>query len=246
VLCDDEELGYRASQTAFVSGAPLLLDENYRLAHLPLVAPGHPRVIARKDGTPYEMGRHGRVVSLVLPVPGKLLRASDAYRALEAELRASGLAPKIAWDIVEPRRDRLHATICGSLASGETLPTVTPGQRDALAKLGPVTIELRGLFSGNVNLGRLYLRAYPEKRDGGNLLRRAQAILGCRETTLYLVGLHNLLDDLDAREASVLAALIDRWWDRPILRWQADTLWLLGARDDLVLDAEVEEAIPLC
>jgi hypothetical protein len=60
------------------------------------------------------------------------------------------------------------------------------------------------------------------------------------------VGLYNLTDDLDPREASALSGLIDRWWDRPILRWQAEALWLLGARDDLVLDCDIVEAIPLC
>jgi len=90
------------------------------------------------------------------------------------------------------------------------------------------------------------LRAYPEKRDGVDLLPQVQAILGGRETGLYLVGLYNFIDDLDAGEASVLAALIDRWWERPILRWQVDALWLLSAWDDLVLDGEVEETIPLC
>ena len=71
-------------------------------------------------------------------------------------------------------------------------------------------------------------------------------MLGGRESGLYLVGLYNLTDDLDPHEAAALSALIDRWWDRPILRWQADRLWLLGARDDLVLDCDIVEAIPLC
>ncbi len=246
LLCQDEDLGYAAARTPFVAGAPFPLDENYRLAHLPLVAPGHPRVIARKDGTSYERGRHERVVSLVLPVSPTRLQASDTYRALEAELRASRLAPKIAWEIAERRRGMLHATICGSVATGAAPVTLSAGQRAALATLGPLTVELRGLFSGNINRGRLYLRAYPEKRDGANLLCRVQAILGWRETTLYLVGLYNFIVDLDPAEASVLATLIERWWERPILRWQVDSLWLLCARDDLVLDGEVEETIPLC
>lgn len=213
---------------------------------MPLVAPGHRGVIARKDGTAYDMGRHGRVVSLVLPVPGQLLQEQAAYRVLESELEASPLASKIAWDIVGRRRDRLHATICGSLSSGEALPEIDADRRRALAGLGPLTIELRGLFSGSINHGRLYLRAYPEKIGEQNVVRQVQRILGCRETNLYLVGLYNLTDDLDAREADALSSLIDRWWDRPILRWQVDTLWMLGARDDLVLDFDIAETIRLC
>jgi hypothetical protein len=104
---------------------------------------------------------------------------------------------------------------------------------------------VRGLFSGTINHGRLYLRVYPEKRDGENLLARVQRLLGRRETGLYLVGLHNLTDDLDAHEAAALAELIERWWERPILRWQVDALGLLAAWDDLVLDGGVEETISL-
>ena len=108
-----------------------LLDEAYRLAHLPLVAPDHPRVIARRDGRPYEMGRHEPVFSLVLPIADELLRRSAAYLALEADLKASPLAPKIAWNIVERRRHKLHATLCGSLSTGETPPVLDAMQRDA-------------------------------------------------------------------------------------------------------------------
>lgn len=64
-------------------------------------------------------------------------------------------------------------------------------------------------------------------------------------TDVYLVGLFNLVDDLDVAETTALAALIDRWWDTPILHFEADCLWLLSARDDLALDADIVETIPL-
>jgi hypothetical protein len=244
-LCRDDELDYIANRTKFEQGRGLLLDEAYRLAHLPLVAPDHPRVIARREGRSYEMGRHEPVFSLVLPIADALLRRSPAYLALEAELKASLLAPKIAWNIVERRRHKLHATICGSLAAGETPPVLDAAQRAALRRLGPVTVELRGLFSGNVNRGRLYLRAYPEKRDGLNVFHRIQQVLGRRVTGLYVVGVYNLTDDLDASECSILSELLARWWDRSIVRFRAEALWLLGANDDLVLDSETAEIVPL-
>lgn len=166
----------------------------------------------------------------MVPVP-------DVDHLLEPELKAAPFAGKIAWDVVERRRGKLHATLCGAS------PAI---DRAALANIGPLTLELRGLFSGSVNHGRLYLRVYPEKRDGENQLTRVQRLAGRRETGLYLVGLYNLTDDLDVQEAAALAALIERWWDRPILRWQVDALWLLASWDDLVLDSTVEETIPLC
>jgi hypothetical protein len=243
-LCGDDELDYLTSRTAFEQGQGLLLDESYCLAHLPLVAPDHPRVIARRAGRHYEMGRHEPVFSLSLPIADELLRRSAAYLSLEAELRASPVAPKIAWDIVERRRHKLHATLCGSLAMGKA-PILDDTQREALRRLGPVAVELRGLFSGNVNRGRLYLRVYPEKRDGTNVFHRIQQAMGRRPTDLYVVGLYNLVDDLDAPEWSALAGLLDRWWDRPIVRFQAEALWLLGASDDLVLGPETVARVPL-
>ena len=59
-LCRDDELGYLRSRTRFTAGAGLALDETYRLAHLPLIAPCHPRVIRAREGTTYDMGRHAR------------------------------------------------------------------------------------------------------------------------------------------------------------------------------------------
>ena len=75
VFCPDAELGYERSRTRFETGEGLALDETYRLAHLPLVAPGHPRVIESREGTSYVMGRHERVFSLVLPVLSDLLQS---------------------------------------------------------------------------------------------------------------------------------------------------------------------------
>ena len=244
VFCEDAELGYERSRTRFEPGEGLALDETYRLAHLPLVAPGHPRVIRTREGSSYVMGRHERVFSLVLPVPADALIRSPAYGRLNDEMKAAPFSGKIAWDVLDRRGDKLHATICGSLSTGLP-PVLDQDRRRELTRFGPVSVELRGLFSGNVNRGRLYLRAYPESRNGENVFRQIQRSLGGRETDLYVVGLYNMTDDLDAAEAAALASLIDRWWDRTILRFQADHLWLMGASDDLVLDSAVEETIPL-
>ncbi len=235
-LCGDDELGYVANRTRFLAGQGLELDESYRLTHLPLVAPDSPRVIARQSGKSYDMGRHPPTLSLVLPVPGEELE--PGLRPLEAELRAAPFAHKIAWDILPKRRDRLHATLCRS-------PVVGDREREELRRLGPVTVELRGLFSGRVNVGRLYARAYPECRDGTNVIHRMQDMLGRPRTDLYVVGLYNLTDDLEPAEAAVLSEMIERWWDLPLLRFRATTLWTLSATDNLVLDANVVEAISL-
>jgi len=173
-----------------------------------------------------------------MPVPWRDLFATESLRELEHDLSESPFVSKIAWDVVQRRRERLHATLCSA-------PVITDQQRRQLGDIGPIKVELRGLFSGNVNVGRLYLRTYPERRNGTNPFHRIQRILGRPETGLYLVGLYNLTDDLAAAEAAALAALIDRWWDRPILRFEVSSLWLLWAHDDLVLEGGVEEVLPL-
>ena len=242
IFCEDGELGYRRSLTDFTN--PLTLDESYRLAHLPLVAPEHPGVIPRREGKFYEMGRHPAVYSLILPVEDGALRASPAFLALEAELKAAPFAGKIAWDLLPKRAERLHATIVGSLGRGER-PVIAPEIRARLAAIAHFEVELRGLFSGNVNRGRLYLRAYPQQAPGLNPFQQIQQVFGRAPGDLYLVGYYNLVDDLDAAEAQALAALLARWWEKPLLRLRVDALWLMGASDDLVLDSRIVETLPL-
>jgi hypothetical protein len=238
VFCEEETLGYASNRTRFEEGAPLRLDDSYRLAHLPLLRPGHPRALRSAPGRPYMDGTHETMWSVVLPVDAEALERSAPMRELEAELRAAPFAEKIAWDLLPRRRDVLHATVCGGMGSG---PPPLPDERtlDALAAIGPVEIELRGLFSGNVNHGRLYLPVYPEARSpGANPIQSMQRALGRAVTDLWLVGLYNLLDDLTVAETEALAALIDRRQGVPLLRFTATELWLLGARDDLVLDGD--------
>lgn len=242
IFCEDGELGYRRSLTDFTN--PLVLDESYRLAHLPLVAPEHPGVIARLEGKFYEMGRHPAVYSLVLPVADAALRASPAFLALEAELKAAPFAGKIAWDILPKRQDRLHATVCGSLSLAEP-PTITAETREALSRIAPFAVELRGLFSGNVNRGRLYLPVYPEKRAGRSTLQEVQTAFGRAPGDLWLIGLYNLTDDLDAGETAALAEIVSRWWNKSLLSLIVSELQVMGASDDLVLDAHVETVLPL-
>lgn len=218
------------------------LDQAYRLAHLPLVRPAHPGSIA--EGRPYLHGKHHTAWSVVLPVDAGALEQSAAMRDLHGELRAAPFADKIAWDLLPRRRDRLHATLVGGMGIGD-VPAIEDVALRALRAIGPIDIELRGLFSGNVNVGRLYLRVYPQSRSGINLLHSVQLALGGPVTTIYLVGLYNLTDDLDATEAQALRDIIAKWWGRPLLRFTATRLWLLGARDDLVLDADAPRDLAL-
>ncbi|MEN5084046.1 hypothetical protein ABE438_16320 [Bosea sp. TWI1241] len=241
-ICGDEDLGYRRSLSDFAE--PLRLDESYRRAHLPLLRPEHPGVIAHDAERGYLMGRHEAIFSLVMMLPAEALAASPAFAAFEAELRAAPFAAKIAWDLQPKRADRLHATVVGTLSRG-TPPLIAPETRRALAALGPFEVVLRGPFSGTVNRGRLYLRTYPALGDGANPLQVIQQEFGRAPGDLWLVGLYNLVADLDAAETAALGHLVARWWDRDLLRLTVRDLAVMGAHDDLVLDSRIVETLPL-
>jgi hypothetical protein len=244
-FCNDDALGYRRSLTPYKDSEALVLDASYRLAHLPLVNPAHPDVISSALGKPYAMGVHQRVHSLVLPIPAEALEQSVKYQALQTVLQKGPVAEKLAWDLIGLRRDKLHATLCGSLGEGESAPVLASDLRKRIKAIQPFEVEVRGLFSGNINIGRLYLKAYPEKREGQNMVHLIQRALGRKETDLYLMGLHNLTDHLNPDQARWLFDVIAHWWDSPILRFTARELWLLSSRDDLVLDSRIEERFDL-
>lgn len=237
----DSELGYLASATPFESIASMRLDEAYRLAHLPLVAPSHPDVIARKHGSGYEMGRHRATLSLVAPLDPDVLEASAHWRHLIGELRTGPLAGKLAWDILPKRRHRLHATLCGSLTADrpddETLA--------ACRGIGPIRVAVRGLFSGNINLGRLYLRLYPEIMAGSPAFHAVQRVFGKAPGSLFLAGMFNLTDHLDVHETGWLARLIATNWQTHYADFVLRDLWLLESTDDLVLDSRIVARVPL-
>lgn len=237
----DSDMDYAAARTHLAPGATLRLDEAYRLAHLPLVAPGHPDVIAVGNG--YHMGVHAPGYSLVLPIDAAALAADEQYCALEAALRSAPFAGKIAWSLLPKRADRLHATICGNLAvEEERLPTAA---RDALRQFGAIPFEVRGLFSGNRNIGRLYLAVYPEMREGKQAFAGVQRVLGRVPNAMALIGMFNFTDHLDARETMALAALLARFERTLFLRGVADRLAVLRSADDLVLDAAFTDNVAL-
>jgi hypothetical protein len=243
-FCDDSVLDYLRHKTQLPRGARLEFDEAYRLAHLPLVAPDHPLVIPAKPGSGYAMGQHDPVYSLGIPVLADQLFASGPFMELQAVLKSSRFSKKISWDGFDLRKHKLHATVCGALSSNNP-PTIDQQTFERLAEIGPVHAEMRGIFSGNVNVGRLYLRLYPELRNGQNMCHEIQRICGRKTTNLYVVGIFNLIDELDLQETSALRKLIDHWWDRPLTRLSLDHLWLLKSQDDLVLNGSVAKTIPL-
>ncbi len=243
MFADGTELHYQDARGSL--GATLILDSAYRLAHLPLVNPAHPDVIPRQDGTDYEMGRYDRErISLVAPVPVRHLDSSTTFNHALAALRASPLAGKIAWDVYEQRKGRLHLTICSRLESKHS-----PGEIDAIAssvaRHRAFRVRLGGPWIGSKNHGRVYLPAYPEQRENGDALRLVQRSLYAPETGLYVLGLWNLTDHLDPAETEFLRRFIADFGDATICEFLVEELHLETTHDDLVLSGQTRNAIKL-
>lgn len=230
----DAQLRFAATRHVFEPNAPFELGPDYRLAHLPLVAPGHPRAIASVPGKDYRNGRYAKARdALAVHIPAAVLEASPVVKAVEAELKASAAGAAIAWDVGCRRRDVLHATIAGPF---------DPIAGDACARAaeawlgnGPSAIRLGGPFVGDRNHGRIYLRVYPEVRAGSDAYADLQRAVAARISGFYAVGLWHLARDLDASEAAALGAWLERHWSAEIAILPQPRLGMLRTTDDLAL-----------
>jgi len=234
-FCADGDLRYEASRHRFVPGDGFVLSEDYRLAHLPLVDPDHPKIIAALPGKDYDRGyyatpRH----ALAVHVATEILNASAVFRELDADLRSRAVAKKIAWTTQEKRRDVLHATIAGPVDAQGAEAYLRAGIA-WLARVGNAAIRLGGPFVGNRNHGRIYLPVYPEKRHGTDMYADLQRAIGARESGFYAIGLWHLADDLDAGEAASLAAWLDRWGAETVAILDDPRLGILTTQDDQAL-----------
>ena len=243
MFADDDELRYQGTRGSL--DATLTLDSAYRLAHLPLVNPAHPDVISRQDGTDYEMGRYDQErISLVAPVPVRHLDSSAAFNSALAALRGSPLAGKIAWDVYEQRKYRLHLTICSRLESKHS-PREIDAIAASVARHQAFRVRLGGPWIGAKNHGRVYLPAYPERREKGDALRLVQRSLNLPETRLYVVGLWNFTDHLNPAETEFLEHFITRFGETTICEFLVEELHLEATHDDLVLSGQTRNAIKL-
>lgn len=244
IYCDDEMLAYRSARRVFRPGDGTVFDEAYRLAHLPLVNPGHPAVISEVDGRDYRNGTYEKTrYALVMPIAAEVFVRSDEARALELAMKSASFAPKIAWELCERRRSRLHATLAGGIQEAD-LDRIVALVQDLLDRIGPISVCLKGPFMGTRNTGRIYFPVYPQKIGGEDALALVQACIGGSPTKLYLVGYYHLHEELDPKETSELAELIDRWRERVLVETTIPLLEIYAVNDDLALSARVHAKIP--
>jgi hypothetical protein len=140
------------------------------------------------------------------------------------------------------QRSRLHATLAGGLQEAD-LDRVVMRVQDLLDQIGPISICLKGPFLGTRNTGRIYFPVYPQMIGGEDAFALVQKHLGLSPTKLYLVGYYHLREELDPRETSELAELIDQWRDRMLVETTIPSLQIFAVHDDLALSARVHAKI---
>jgi hypothetical protein len=243
IYCDDEMMAYRSARKIFQPGEGVVFDEGYRLAHLPLVNAGHSAVISEVDGRDYRNGTYEKTrYALVVPISADAFLESDEFQTLELAMKSASFAPKIAWEVYERRRLRLHATLA-SVGPEIDLDRSVAMVQGLLDRIGPISVCLKGPFLGDRNTGRIYFPVYPQTVGGEDAFALVQKSVGVSPTRLYLVGYYHMRDELDPLETKELAELIDRWRDRVVVRTTIPFLELYATNDDLALSARVHARI---
>lgn len=241
LFTNDNSLGYGNAHRTFSSGDELTLDTNYRRAHLPLINPSHPDVIAAEEdyrAGNYATARH----SLVLPISDERLRQTGTFAAIDETLRAASFSGKVAWNLLGRRKSLLHATISSGLGydSNEYITSVL---RSFITTVPVKKYRLGGLFMGPVNTGRLYFKVYPQANAEGHVFNEIQSLLGLKQTQFFLVGYYNLIDHLDPQETQELAVILERFRHKTLWEEELSELWLISTHDDLVLSGKIIQKI---
>lgn len=241
--CDDSMMAYQSNRKTYQSGERVVFDDGYRLAHLPLVNSEHPAVISQVDGRDYRNGVYEKArYALVMPIAAEVFLQSEPVRAIEQAMKSARFAPKIAWELGERRRSRLHATLASGIPEAD-LDRCAASAQEALDKTGPISICLKGPFLGNRNTGRIYFPVYPQQIDGEDAFALVQRSVGVPRTRIYLVGYYHMRTELDAVETTELAELIDQWRDQVVVQTTISFLELYATNDDLALSARIHAKI---
>lgn len=234
------ELAYEKARYRFPPGEPLLFDEAYRLAHLPLVAPDHPDLIASKAGTDYSMGRYPTArYGLVVPISARDLFASPVFLALDQALENASFGSKLNRRINDQRLPNLHVTIAGGLAE-ESVPD---SLRAITAVMEDVKLHYRlmGPFIGEKNRGRIYFPAVPEKIGDIDFFAALQAAVHRPQTGFYAMGYYHFAEELMPTEAEELSTIFGEFQDQVILEAKTDRLGIIATNDDLTLSGRYIE-----
>lgn len=230
----DDDRRYQEALFEFTQGTGMVFDRAYCEAQLPLVAPHHPKVLSESaDGLLMGMYTES-VYSVILELEWSVFGNAMAFQGLFVDLKQSCFASKIAWDMFESRRDKLHVTICGRI-DPLVIQQHVDEWRAQLAQTSLQRFQVVGLFAGQFNRGRLYAKLRPVPDNSRASLRELADVLGCATTPIHLVGLFNLTDELSEFEAQELNRLIQKWWNVSYFTITPTHLTLSSTRDHLNL-----------
>lgn len=221
-------------------GGPLTFDDNYRLAHLPLVSPTSALVIARREGSDYEYGKYENPrVGLVIPVSHADLAASPIYQAMESEFRSLRAWRKVDSPTMTRRLDRLHVTVASGLDYNKSLALRGDLVEFLRRHYGGISIRLAGPFIGRKNSGRIYLPALSEVVGGEDSLAELQSRVGVVPTRFYALGLYQLREELNTAEASQFINFVNEWQGTIVFEGPIKCIQLWSTNDDLALSRRV-------
>jgi hypothetical protein len=241
--CDESMMAYQSARKVFRPDERVVFDDGYRLAHLPLVNAAHPAVIKEIGGRDYRNGTYDKArYALVMPISDDVFRGFGLIQSIELAMKSSAFAPKIAWELCEIRKSKLHATLASGLLESD-LDRCAAALQDLLDQIGSISVCLKGPFVGSRNTGRIYFPVYPQNIDGEDAFALVQKKIGVAPTKLYLVGYYHMRDELDPSETRELAALLDQWRDRIVVRTTIPFLELHATNDDLALSARTHAKI---
>jgi len=237
VYCDESMMAYQSMRVIFRPGQCVVFDNRYRLAHLPLVNAQHPAVISKVDDSDYRNGTYKKTrYAFIMPIDDKVFLGADLIREIDQSMKSASFSKKIAWELCETRRTKLHATIVSGLSESD-LERCSNEIQNLLDQIGPVSICLKGPLVGVMNTGRIYFPVYPQIMGGEDVFACMQKVIGAPLTRLYLVGYYHMRDELDTSETSELASLLGQWQDKIVLEMNIPYFELHATNDDLALSA---------
>ncbi|HST81200.1 MAG TPA: hypothetical protein VLL08_05640 [Kineosporiaceae bacterium] len=232
---DPSEFRYDESRLNLAHASSLTFDENYRLAQLPLVSPGHPLAIDHLPGQDYQSGRYEQARhSLVAPVSASDLESAGPYVAFARDVATSSFGGKISEELAKLRSDRLHVTIAGGLRAQDILRQAEDVKK-FLRGREAFNIRVLGPFLGSKNRGRIYLPVVPERILGEQAFGLLQKVLGLPVSGFYAIGLLNFNDELDQAQTRDLHRVMEKWRHKILAEVRVSHLQMMATNDDLAL-----------
>jgi len=237
-------------------GEDYRLSSSYATSQLPLVAPQHPDVVASDLTLGYDtMGtyRSPRFSVAVFVPPAQIFNNHDVA-AILSNLRDCAASEKIAWDSLEARREKLHATVCGGLESRMGVSELAEFVSTRLAGLAPFVVRLYGPWFFGPKNGRLYLPMVAERTFGDfddPLLEMQRRLGQPAEHNGFYVGFLNLVDHLERgstpsrHEADSLFSVLEATDRQVVAEFVVRSVSIIATHDDLILDSTLVATIPL-